>query len=119
MARIPTRRPANGKLPPAPSRQNLPAAARGLIANVHNDITVPMFSGRLRHQDETLIQRGGGRGLRIYDDVERDPRAFAALQKRKKTLLGRDWIVEATGEDARDIAAAELSRRCSAGCPST
>ena len=93
---------------PVASRQNLPSQAGVLIANAHNDITIPMFSGRMRHQDETLIQRGGGRGLRIYDDIERDPKAFAALQKRRKALIGRDWTVEATGKDARDIEAAEL-----------
>ncbi|SDW33791.1 Protein of unknown function [Paracoccus sanguinis] len=95
-------------LAPVPSRQNLPAEARALIAGAHNDITIPLFSNRMRPQDEVLIQRGGSRGLKIYDDVERDPRAFAALQKRKKTLIARDWAVEPAGEDARDIEAAEL-----------
>lgn len=93
---------------PVAARQNLSLEARALIADVSNDITIPLFSNRLRHQDETLIQRGGGKGLRIYDDVERDPRAFAALQKRKKALIGRDWTVEAAGDDARDLEAAAL-----------
>lgn len=108
MARARKAKTRSTQLAPVAVRQNLPSEARVLIANAQNDITVPLFSSRLRHQDETLIQQGGGRGLRIYDDVDRDPRAFAALQKRRKTLIAREWTVDAAGEDARDIEAADL-----------
>ncbi len=84
--------------------------AAGLIATARNDITIPNYTTRLEPQDDTLIQRGGGRGLAIYDDIERDPFAHAALQKRKLGLIARQWEVEAASDTPIDEAAAELVR---------
>ena len=61
----------NHKSRPAPqtaafadqSRKNLPSDAKTLIATARNDITIPFWSGRLQHADDTLIQQGGGKGL--------------------------------------------------------
>lgn len=89
-------------------RKNLPTAARTLIANVANDITIPYYSGVLQHQDDTLIQQGGGKGLAIYDEIERDTHAFSMLEKRKNALISRDWEVEPGGDSAQDKKAAEL-----------
>lgn len=76
-------------------RKNLPASARQLIAHARNDITIPFFSTLLQPQDETLIARGGGKGLKLYDEVERDTHARAVLQKRKLALTAREWEVKA------------------------
>lgn len=89
-------------------RRNLPADARGLIANVANDITIPFFSGVLQHADDTLIQQGGSKGLAIYDEIERDTHAFAMLQKRRKSVIARAWEVEPGGDTSMDKKAAEL-----------
>jgi len=91
-------------------RPILAPPARALIANATNDITIPFYSGVLQHADDTLIQRGGGIGLKIYDEIERDTHAFAMLQKRKKHLLAREWMVEAASDDPRDIEAATVVR---------
>jgi phage gp29-like protein len=90
------------------ARKNLPAEARTLIANVSNDITVPYYTGVLQHADETLIAQGGGKGLAIYDEIERDTHAFSMLEKRKNALISRDWEVEPGGDSSADKAAAEL-----------
>ena len=58
-------------------RKNLPAQAKTLSANARNDITIPYFSGALRPIDDTLLMRGGGKGLKIYDEIERDTHAYA------------------------------------------
>jgi hypothetical protein len=92
------------------SRKNLPADAKHLIADARNDITIPFFSGALQYVDDTLIQRGGGKGLKIYDEIERDTHAFAMLQKRKKQLLSRDWEIEPASKAPRDVVAAEFCR---------
>lgn len=89
-------------------RKNLPAGARTLIANAANDITIPYFTGVLQHADDTLIQQGGGRGLAIYDEIERDTHAFSMLQKRRKALIARAWEVEPGGDRPIDKQAAEL-----------
>lgn len=91
-----------------PSRRNLPAEARSLIANAANDITIPFYTGVLQHADDTLIQQGAGRGLAIYDEIERDTHAFAMLQKRKKAVIARAWEVVPGGDRPVDKRAAEL-----------
>lgn len=91
-----------------PGRRNLPSEARTLIAGVDNDITIPFFTGVLQHADDTLIQQGGGKGLKIYDEIERDTHASAMIAKRKKSLVAREWEVEPGGERSIDKEAAEL-----------
>lgn len=99
------------------SRKNLPADARSLIANARNDITIPFFSGALQHADDTLIQQGGGKGLAIYDEIERDTHAFAMLQKRKKGMTARAWEVQPGGDRPIDKDAAELVKDILTGLP--
>ena len=99
------------------SRKNLPSDAKTLIATARNDITIPFWSGRLQHADDTLIQQGGGKGLAIYDEIERDTHAFAMLQKRKKGLTARSWEVEPGGDRPLDKEAADLVEEILTGLP--
>lgn len=94
----------------ASDRKNLPAEARALVANVRNDITIPFFNGALQHADDTLLQRGGGKGLKIYDEIRRDTHASACLAKRNKQLIARETEIEAGGERPIDIDAADFVR---------
>lgn len=98
-------------------RKNLPVEARTLIANVANDITIPYYTGVLQHADDTLIAQGGGKGLAIYDEIERDTHAFSMLEKRKNALIARDWEVEPGGDSAADKKAAELVDECLEALP--
>ncbi|NRF12157.1 phage portal protein family protein [Agrobacterium pusense] len=91
-------------------RKNLPANATNLIADARNDITIPFYSGALQHQDDTLLQRGGGKGLKIYDEIVRDTHAGSMLDKRKKVLLARNWEVKPCSETPLDVAAADFCR---------
>ena len=91
-------------------RKNLPAQAGTLIANAQNDITIPFFSGALQHADDTLIKRGGGKGLKIYDEVAQDPHAGAMLQKRRSSLTAREWAVTAASDSDLDQQAVEVVR---------
>lgn len=98
-------------LPMVPmARKNVPVDGGRLIANVRNDITVPYYSGTMVHADDTLLRRGGGKGLKIYDEIERDTHAYAVLQKRKHELVGREWDVEAASDDDGDVEVAEFCR---------
>ncbi|QCI65640.1 DUF935 domain-containing protein [Phreatobacter stygius] len=89
-------------------RKNLPAAQRTLIASARNDITIPRFNTVMQPLDETLLARGGGKGLALYDEIERDTHAYAVLQKRKLALVAREWEVEPASDDALDQRAAEF-----------
>lgn len=90
----------------AEARKNLPAEARNLIATARNDITIPFFTTVMAPVDDTLIQRGGGKGLKIYDEIERDTHAYAVIQKRKFALVGRNWEVEPASDSPLDKKAA-------------
>lgn len=81
------------------------------VATAQRDITYPSFLGRLRNRDDTLITRGGGRGLLIYDDIERDCHAFAVLQKRKLAVIARQWDVTPASDAPLDKQAADVVKR--------
>ncbi|HAF00394.1 MAG TPA: hypothetical protein DCG63_03780 [Methylophilaceae bacterium] len=78
------------------------------IASVKRDIYNINFMGLLANQDDTLLTRGNGKGLKIYDEIERDCHAFAVLQKRKMAVIAREWCVEAASENAADQRAADM-----------
>ena len=86
-------------------------ALKTVIATVQRDITHPFFTGVLRQQDDTLLQRGGNKGIKIYDEIERDAKVFSSLQKRKLAVIGRPWQVDPATDNARDMAAAEMVKR--------
>jgi phage gp29-like protein len=65
------------------------------------------FSGLLnstiiRNNDPTLLTRGGAKGLALFEEVERDPHAYAVLQKRKRALISRDWQLAAASDKRAD-----------------
>lgn len=73
--------------------------------------TYATYGGLLQPDDATLATRGGGRGYRIYRDIERDAHAWAVLDKRKRAVIGRPLTVTPASESPRDQAAAELVER--------
>jgi len=78
-------------------------------ADLTRDIFSPSYwGGTLRNLDTILQTRGGGQGLRIYDELERDSMAFAVLQKRKMAVIARPWKIEAASTSLRDRKAAEF-----------
>ncbi|MGA1856934.1 DUF935 family protein [Azospirillum sp. 11R-A] len=93
---------------PSASRSPVPADLRVEVASARNDITVPLFAGVLRPQDDVLLARGGGKGLRLYDEIERDAHAYAVLQKRKLAIVARDWEVRPGAPGRAGAKAAEL-----------
>ena len=64
------------------------------IATVASDPYVPHFQNVMQPTDEVLASRGGIAGLKVYDEIRRDPHAFAILQKRKLEVVSREWKVQ-------------------------
>jgi phage gp29-like protein len=81
------------------------------IATVAKDITFPSFGGVMRSGDDVLALKGSGKGLAIYDDLERDAWVYACMHKRKMAVIGRPWIVEPASESRIDKKAAEMVQR--------
>lgn len=86
----------------------LQAELKNEIATIEKDITQPVFGGVLRHQDDTLLTRGQGKGLKIYDEIERDCHAFAVLQKRKMAVIARELIIDPASNSRLDRKAADM-----------
>jgi len=78
------------------------------IAGISKDIFNPPFGVNLRPHDDTLLSRGGGKGLKIYDEIERDPHAFAVLQKRKMAVVAYPWEIESASPSRIDKKAADF-----------
>jgi len=78
------------------------------IATVERDPYTVTYGGILRQEDDTLIARGLGKGLKLYDEVERDCHAYAVLQKRKMAVISRAWEVVAASDRRLDRKAADL-----------
>lgn len=85
------------------------------IATAATDPYVPSFQLVLPPTDETLRLRGAGKGFALYDEIRKDPHAFAILQKRKLEVTSREWSVTPASESRLDKkAAAEVERQLKA-----
>lgn len=80
------------------------------VASIDKDPNKVFFGNVLRNEDDTLLTRGGGKGLKIYDELERDAHAYSVLQKRKLAVVARPVVVtQATDSDLDKKAAAFIS----------
>jgi len=85
------------------------------IATAQSDPYVPNYTGLLQPTDEVLASRGGASAIKIYDEIRRDPHAFAILQKLKLEVVSREWKVTPASESRLDKkAAAEVERQLKA-----
>src|SRR5579885_1428469 len=89
-----------GLLVPAAAFAEAAAEAPELreIASITRDPNKVFFGNVLFNSDDTLLTRGGGRGLKIYEELERDTHAYSVLQKRKLAVVKRPWIVTAASD---------------------
>jgi len=64
------------------------------IATIDRDIDV--FAGwllRLENPDPVLRTEAAGKGLKLYDEVDRDPHAGSVLQQRILAVVGKEWEI--------------------------
>ncbi|MDF1592600.1 MAG: DUF935 family protein [Desulfobacterales bacterium] len=69
------------------------------IATTAKDIDI--FAGwlnRLENPDPTLRTEAGGKGLKLYDEVDRDSHAGSVLQTRYLAVVGKEWEVLAADD---------------------
>ena len=87
------------------------------IATTRNDPDI--FAGylnRLENPDPVLLTEAYGKGIRLYDEVDRDPHAGSVLQTRYLSVAGSEWEI-LPGEDtsaAKQVAA--LVKKAIEGC---
>lgn len=92
---------------------------QGEIATARRDYDLfagyirPLGRGRralLDNPDEVLRSESRGRGVRLYEDLERDPHLFACLSSRKLAVAGQDWKIQPATTQPEDIEAAAFCR---------
>lgn len=75
------------------------------IATAQKDIDI--FYGwlkRLENPDPVLRTESAGKGLKLYDEAERDPHVSAVLQTRILSVIGKRWDVVPPGDNPSDEA---------------
>jgi phage gp29-like protein len=80
------------------------------IAGIERDLNRVFYGKVLRNEDDTLLSRGGAKGLKIYDELKRDAHAGAVLGKRKLAVTSRPWTVEPASDKRIDKKAADVVR---------
>ena len=68
------------------------------IATTQSDPFVPQFQTVMQPTDDVLVSRGGASAYKVYDEIRRDPHAYAVLQKRKLEVVSREWKVFAVSD---------------------
>lgn len=80
------------------------------IASIKRDPLHPLFSGLIQPNDDTLATRGQGKGVKLYEEIERDPQVFSCLHKRKMAVVSRPWEIKAASDSELDMRAAQVVR---------
>ena len=79
---------------PQEEKEKTPGVITDEIATASKDFDI--FSGwlnRLENPDPTLRTEAAGKGLKLYDEVDRDPHAGAVLQSRYLSVISKEWEV--------------------------
>ncbi|MFA5718555.1 MAG: DUF935 family protein [Desulfobulbaceae bacterium] len=74
------------------------------------------YLGRLENPDPTILSEGKGKGLKLYDEVDRDAHAGSVLQTRYLAVAGLEWEVIPADDSAKAQAIADFVREAVDGC---
>jgi phage gp29-like protein len=74
------------------------------------DITRPYLGPLLTAEDTILRTRPGGAHLEVYRQVRSEPQVQTVMTVRQRSLVAREWQVDAGGKRRIDIAAADSLR---------
>jgi len=76
------------------------------VVTVQKDPFFQSFDGMLNPDDSTLETRGAGKSYRIYDELLRDCHLQSEFQKRILGHTSKEWVVDPSSDDQKDIDAA-------------
>ncbi len=85
-----------------------PVHAFDEVAVIARQAFLGNYTVMFQPEDATLLARGNGRGLRLYDEIDNDSKVWETLQKRKLALVSREWQVEPASNSRADKKAADL-----------
>lgn len=85
------------------------------VATKDIDIFAGWF-GRLENPDPVLRTEANGKGLKLYDEIDRDPHAGAVLQSRYLAVTGRPWEILPGDDSAKAKEVAATVKAALEGC---
>ena len=78
-----------------------------------------IFTGwvdHLENPDPTVLSEGQGKGMKLYDEVDRDPHAGSVLQTRYLSVAGEKWEITAGEESTKGKEIADFVTETLSGC---
>ncbi|MEI7672479.1 MAG: DUF935 family protein, partial [Deltaproteobacteria bacterium] len=67
---------------------------RGEFATIQKDLDVYLgYMHRIENPDPVLRTESAGRGLKLYDEAERDAHVASVIQTRILAVVGKDWEI--------------------------
>jgi phage gp29-like protein len=71
-----------------------PKAVTDEIATIEKDFDIYLgWIRRLENPDPVLRTEAAGRGIKLYDEVDRDAHASSVLQQRILAIVGKEWEI--------------------------
>lgn len=99
--------------------KNKSGPAPELVNEIATASREDIFAGwirRLENPDPVLRSESRGRGLRLYDEILRDPHAWSVLQTRILAVVGKEWQIEpaksGSGSTDQDLEVAQFVETC-------
>lgn len=72
--------------------------------------------GRLENPDPVLRTEAAGKGIKLYDEIARDSHAGGVLEKRYRSVVGKEWDVVPASERARDVEIGDFVKEVFLSC---
>ena len=63
------------------------------IATTQKDVDIYSGWATLLNPDPVLAFESGGKGIKLYDEISRDPHAASVLQTRILSVVGKEWSI--------------------------
>jgi phage gp29-like protein len=92
---------ARKKQQPPPTPNPAPPISDEIAALAKDQDIFTGWLDHLENPDPTVLSEGRGKGLRLYDEVDRDPHAGSVLQTRYLSVAGEKWEISSKDESTR------------------
>jgi phage gp29-like protein len=87
------------------------------IATAKKDIELfGGWLGRLENPDPVLRTEASGKGIKLYDEIARDAHAGGVLEKRYRSVVGKEWDIVPASDQGKDAEIADFVKEVFLSC---
>lgn len=93
----------------SPENDDAPPSIGTIVSRSGDSTFIPEgWLKAIATNEDTILSRDGGEGLKLYDALLDDDVAFSALQQRRLAITSRDWeVAPGDDKDPRSVKAAD------------